>query len=385
MEDRIGIGLSGGGFRATLYNLGALIRLNEFGILAQLARISSVSGGTITSAVLANHWNNLNFENSIASNLQTELTEPIRDFCSDNFDVGAVLSGIFSFRHSIADKVAAKYDRRLFHGSTLGDLANNKDAPQFLFYGTSLQTQSAVRMVDGIYYDWRIGAVEIPGWSLGRVVGISSAFPPVLAPVKIDFDKKDWEEATYSKFYKDTQFKEQLILADGGVYDNMGMESLWKKSYNKLKNSDLPINKVLDDDMDYCLISDAGGPTKAKAAPRSNWISVTLRTLNQTVEQSRAVRKRWLIDKYISNQLKGCYWGITTKIENYGVDCLIKDSDLTRALADVPTRLKRFDDKTKDQLINWGYALTDAGVRKHCPELILHPEEGKLPYPDAFK
>ncbi len=76
MEGKIGIGLSGGGFRATLYNLGSLIRLNEFGILAQLDRISSVSGGTITSAVLAKNWNNLKFESDVANNLTGEHKNP---------------------------------------------------------------------------------------------------------------------------------------------------------------------------------------------------------------------------------------------------------------------------------------------------------------------
>ena len=45
--------LSGGGFRATLFHLGALRRLNETGVLARLDTISSVSGGSIMAALLA--------------------------------------------------------------------------------------------------------------------------------------------------------------------------------------------------------------------------------------------------------------------------------------------------------------------------------------------
>src|SRR5215212_7756481 len=47
--------LSGGGFRATLFHLGALRRLNETGVLAKLDTISSVSGGSIMAAMLATH------------------------------------------------------------------------------------------------------------------------------------------------------------------------------------------------------------------------------------------------------------------------------------------------------------------------------------------
>ena len=43
--------LSGGGFRATLFHLGALRRLNETGVLAKLDTVSSVSGGSIMAAM----------------------------------------------------------------------------------------------------------------------------------------------------------------------------------------------------------------------------------------------------------------------------------------------------------------------------------------------
>lgn len=52
-REGIGLCLSGGGYRAAVFHLGALRRLNEFDILARLKTISSVSGGSIISAHLA--------------------------------------------------------------------------------------------------------------------------------------------------------------------------------------------------------------------------------------------------------------------------------------------------------------------------------------------
>jgi NTE family protein len=49
-EAGIALCLSGGGYRAMLFHLGALWRLNELGYLAKLARVSSVSGGSIEEA-----------------------------------------------------------------------------------------------------------------------------------------------------------------------------------------------------------------------------------------------------------------------------------------------------------------------------------------------
>jgi hypothetical protein len=45
--------LAGDGYRAALFHLGALTRLNELGLLAQLGTIGAVSGGAIAAAVLA--------------------------------------------------------------------------------------------------------------------------------------------------------------------------------------------------------------------------------------------------------------------------------------------------------------------------------------------
>ena len=49
----IALCLSGGGFRAAIFHLGALRRLNELGILSKIDTISSVSGGSILAAHLA--------------------------------------------------------------------------------------------------------------------------------------------------------------------------------------------------------------------------------------------------------------------------------------------------------------------------------------------
>ena len=53
LEEGIALALSGGGYRAMVFHLGALLRLNEVGFLSKLTRVSSVSGGSITAGALA--------------------------------------------------------------------------------------------------------------------------------------------------------------------------------------------------------------------------------------------------------------------------------------------------------------------------------------------
>ena len=58
----IALCLSGGGYRAMLFHVGVLWRLNQAGYLAKTDRFSSVSGGTITAAVLGINWGQLGFD-----------------------------------------------------------------------------------------------------------------------------------------------------------------------------------------------------------------------------------------------------------------------------------------------------------------------------------
>src|SRR4051794_2519427 len=63
-EKGIALCLSGGGYRAMVFHVGALWRLNEAGILRKLRRVSSVSGGSITAAVLGMNWAALAFDSA---------------------------------------------------------------------------------------------------------------------------------------------------------------------------------------------------------------------------------------------------------------------------------------------------------------------------------
>ncbi|UUZ53607.1 patatin-like phospholipase family protein [Massilia sp. H-1] len=55
---RIGITLSGGGFRAAAFHLGVFRKLRTYNLLDKLDLISCVSGGSIMRAFLALHWKN---------------------------------------------------------------------------------------------------------------------------------------------------------------------------------------------------------------------------------------------------------------------------------------------------------------------------------------
>jgi len=53
----------------------------------------------------------------------------------------------------------------------------------------------------------------------------------------------------------------------------------------------------------------------------------------------------------------------------------------TTELAETKTRLQRMDAHRQERLINWGYAVCDAGMRKHV--VTGAPPPAGFPYPAA--
>ncbi len=119
----VGLCLSGGGYRAMVFHVGALLRLNQAGFLPRIDRVSSVSGGSITAGVLGLHWNRLRFDaGGVAANLDEEVVNPLRALADRTIDAWAVIQGAVTPGVTINGRLAASYRRALFGKHTLADL-----------------------------------------------------------------------------------------------------------------------------------------------------------------------------------------------------------------------------------------------------------------------
>src|SRR3954451_647334 len=85
----IGLAISGGGYRAMLFHLGAFLRMYELGLLQRLERISSVSGGSIISAKIALEWPRLKSRDDFF----THVVEPIRQLAGTTIDIPCLVAG----------------------------------------------------------------------------------------------------------------------------------------------------------------------------------------------------------------------------------------------------------------------------------------------------
>jgi NTE family protein len=345
-EEGVGLALSGGGYRAMVFHVGALIRLNEVALLRKIKRISSVSGGSITAGVLGTSWKDLKFTDDIASNFEI-VVERVRDMADITVDAGAIIGGIL-LPGSISDRVAKAYDKTLFKGAKLEALPDDSLSgnPRFVINATNIQTAALWRFSRNYMGDYRVGLVERPDVSLATAVAASSAFPPVLSPSELDIDQPvlntpgaDLHKEPYTK---------TAILSDGGVYDNLGLETITKR-YQTL------------------LVSDAGQKIAPEESPHRDWARHSLRVLDTVDNQVRSLRKRHLIDSYVRKDHTGTYWGIRTSFADYNLaeDPLKCAKRNPNPLAEIPTRLEAMDRNLQDRLMNWGYAVCDAALRAH--------------------
>src|SRR5262245_14271784 len=182
-EPGIGIALSGGGFRAMLFHAGALMRLNELGLLARAKRVSSVSGGSIAAGYLATVWGKLGApQNGVFAKFRETYVDPVLAFSRQNIDVANFLSGLLPWT-SAAEKVAETYEKHLFGKRTLQDLP---DEPRFVFCATNLQTGVLWRFSKSYAGDYVVGRIDKPTIALPPPVPAPSAFPPVPSPLLLN-------------------------------------------------------------------------------------------------------------------------------------------------------------------------------------------------------
>lgn len=355
----IALCLSGGGYRAMVFHVGVLWRLNELGYLAKLSRVSSVSGGSITAGVLAIGWHGLGFgAGGVAANFNDQVVVPLLDMAATDVDVDAALLGFLPGVNA-SEKVAARYREHLFASHTLQDLPD-PPAPEFVINATNLQSGALWRFSKAYMWDWRVGQVKNPGIDLAVAVAASSAFPPVLSPMRLTLRDSDFVPGSGSNLQR-PPFTTDVVLADGGVYDNLGLEPVWKR-YQTI------------------LVSDGGKAFGFEEQPDTGKLGQTLRVLDVIQNQVHALRTRELVSSYQAQERQGAYWGINTSIAAYKApNALLCPPDKTAVLAAQATRLAALPQQTQQRLINWGYAVCDAAMRAYVDKTL--PAPAGFPYP----
>ena len=167
------------------FHVGVLWQSERGAVSARLARISSVSRGSITAGVLALPWRDLAFDGGIAKGFQEQVVRPIRDLAAGR-----------SMPNRSSEHLPAREHRRKGGGRlTIGIyFTGHASGPA---RHTPLRHQRheravgcPVAIVEAVHArTTRSEESNRPTLPLAVAVAASSAFPPVLSPVELDLEE----------------------------------------------------------------------------------------------------------------------------------------------------------------------------------------------------
>ena len=311
--DRLGLGLSGGGFRASFFHIGILAQMADQGLLRHVEVISTVSGGSIIGALYYLHVKKLLEsipDDRITDQHYIDIVKEIElDFLKateKNIRMSTFTNFIVNFKmvlfeYSRSDRIAKLYNEAFYQlvlsgvtdpiqmqelkiypkgGSTnFHPLTDNNSrkakVPILVLNATSLnsgrnwqftaQTMGEppvlginkfdkkpirLRRADGDGYGNMVNTpINQQQFSLGHAVAASACVPILFDPLAI------------SNLYYNREYKESIRvqLVDGGVFDNQGTDGL------------------LQYDCTCFVISDAAGQMGTENNPAVDAIPVALR------------------------------------------------------------------------------------------------------------
>lgn len=377
--EAVGLALSGGGYRATLFHLGALTRLNELGWLPRIDRISTVSGGSLMAGVLATAWDSLEWdEKGHAINFNDLVFEPTIRFTSRHIDAFVIALGLIPFINP-----AHVMDRWLHVVLTSRrNLADLPDHPQFVINAANLATGVSWRFSKDYMADSTLGAVCDPELRLSRAIAASAAYPPFVAPLVLNLRRVTIQPLPGADLLQDPAakaLKTEVRLLDGGAYDNLGVEAVEGRCR-------------------IVLASDAGGNLSVDTRDWRYhfWWPLVRRTLDLAVEVGRRQRRRALIDRAAAAaKLKDAdvptdhatevvaLWRTALQIAGHAglPPGWVVDRGWANYLATRSTRMWPMAGRDRQRVVNWGYLTSDLMLRAWIPEL----HDAALPESLPFK
>ena len=151
--------------------------------------------------------------------------------------------------------------------------------------------------------DYETGYAETGNFSIARAMAISAAFPIGIGPLRIDPSASKWLKSPYGSNSPPAEIIlgfDMLHLFDGGVYDNLGMESLFNVGTQQIKHDK-------DNPVDFVIASDAGAPLTAVKIPSPLNPVRFKRLADIASSQTRKLRVRAFVNALQSKAIEGAY------------------------------------------------------------------------------
>lgn len=364
-DARLALCLSGGGFRAALFHLGALRRLDELGVLPLVDVISSVSGGSMLASLLARHLKeDASVEwNAFETEARAKLARPL------------AMAGLPDLNPVVLRRVLGSIHEWV-GGMRLEDLPQR---PSFLFNATELHHGEPF-----VFARDRIGS-EALGWSdahgnapVAEAVAASACFP-VFAPILFRLDPADFRGGA-----RPLAAPTDVRLVDGGVFDNLGLHAVRGVPVALLSDAGRrrPPGRFAEAAAELAEFKSWLGPVRGAGArravgPAASDAEALLKLRDVARSPAAAARREALAERFLDPE-KGGSWSIASSSDpGY-------PPAIAAHVAGMRTQLDGFTDAEGHVLVNHGYLTADAALRGDAPPAREGPDALRVPHPEAL-
>jgi NTE family protein len=363
----IGLALSGGGFRATVYHLGVLARLAEEYKLEEISFLSTVSGGSLCAGLVyaqnGHQWP--------TSEAFLDQVLPAARYLLTSVDlqyglIQRLLTFPFGGLETRADDLSDLLQERWGVTALLSDLPAE---PRWLINTTCYETGWNWRFERFQIGDYLFGYTENTMVPISEAMAASSGFPGLIGALKFDTTSSEWfryansgelppspeSVAAQHRTPIDPMFP-AVHLWDGGLYDNLGL---------------VPLHNFLGgwrQGVDFLIASDAS--SKPGIEEYRIGVKAAGRITDILLDQVRSLRTRAVIERMINHQAPGGFLRIGNLCEKvltaagkpghaaeFCPDCL--PSEAVHAAEAFATVIRRLTEDEFDLLFRHGFEVAD--------------------------
>lgn len=352
-----------------MFHLGLLGRLAADDLLEQVTFVSTVSGGSLGTGLIyslsGNGWP------SSEEYLSTIMPQAKRYLTGKDLQLDAIFrlgTRPWHLLYGRAKLLAESIENLWGVKGLVNELPDN---PRWVINATAYESGKNWRFMRKRMGDYKLNQTPEPAFPLASAMAASAAFPILIGPLVLRTKDFAWSRFTgksrHATLPTETQVP-SVHLWDGGVYDNLGVEALFK-----------PGGKRYRDEYNFLIVSDASTPLGIeKPFP----LLRARRLINIAMDQVRSLRARQLVEHFASHPNSGAYLKVGNSaqyiLEQAGVGegevaavvagCLSeKDADLAVAHK---TTLRRPSEAEFDRLYRHGWEVADCTLSGYNPDLF---------------
>ncbi len=340
-QGKVGLALSGGGFRASLYHLGVLARLAEMDVLRQVEVISTVSGGSIVGALYylkvkrlletkadadidRSHY--IDIVREIQAIFLAGIQENIRVLAFSKFRPN--LKMIFSDQYSRSHRMGELYETLLYKDAMpgfedgrpihMGDLyIYPPGEPAFSPRTGNWRRRAKVPIL-------LINAANINTGHSWHFTASSMGEPPGMLVSKTEPDKH--VEVDKNARYRRIRYREapephrnyrlgHAVAASAcvpGLFPQLSIQGLYPGKTVRLVDGGVNDNQgvagLADEGCTFLFVSDASGQLHDQDRPSDNIFSVLMRSSSIAMDRIREEQYQELWARLVGKRLRGLFF-----------------------------------------------------------------------------